>query len=47
MNSLSNTLLLNAFKKAKQLQLEDRFIQLLKMEIYRRNLQQQLRGKIY
>jgi len=46
MNNLSDKLLLNAYRKAKQLQLEEQFIHLLKMEIYNRNLQQQLSSKI-
>lgn len=46
MNTLSNALLLNAYKTAKQLQLEERFIDLLKMEIDRRNLQRPLSEKI-
>lgn len=46
MDRLPNALLLNAYRKAKQLQLDDSFIDLLKMEIYRRNLQRQLCQKI-
>lgn len=42
MESLSNRLLLETFEKAKQLNLDEAFIELIELEIYRRNLQQQL-----
>lgn len=38
MESLSNQILLETFKKAQQLQLDDEFIELIEHEIYRRNL---------
>lgn len=46
MNSLSDALLIETHKKAKLLQLEERFIELLQLEMYRRNLQGQLLVKI-
>jgi len=42
MDCLSDTLLLDAYKQAKDLKLDPSFINLLEIEIYRRNLQQQL-----
>lgn len=42
MESLSNRLLLETFEKAKQLKLDEAFIELIELEIYRRNLKKQL-----
>lgn len=42
MECLSNQLLLETFQKAKQLDLDDEFIELIELEIYRRNLKKQL-----
>ncbi|NLI68884.1 MAG: sporulation histidine kinase inhibitor Sda [Bacilli bacterium] len=42
MESLSNRLLLETFEKAKQLNLDEAFIELIELEIYRRNLKKQL-----
>lgn len=46
MNCLSNNLLLDAYEKAKILQLDQKFINLLKKEIYERNLQKEIFEKI-
>lgn len=46
MELLSDKLLLETYRKAIQLHLDERFIELLELEIYRRNLKEQLCEKI-
>jgi len=43
MHCLSDMLLLDTYERAIALQLDEQFIELLELEIYRRNLQAQLR----
>lgn len=46
MDYLSNSVLIETYQKAISLQLDEHFIKLLRLEIYRRNIQSQLLKEI-